>query len=97
MMFNFNDKEKDDYCPHCSQPEEEIDGAYVETELDDPRDIVDRYYNHFTESVTNEEELYEAIVSLFNESYLYAWKKSLLTDIESKIEALSIVDKQNER
>lgn len=96
-MWNFNQEDEDDCCPTCgcnnhSGAPEEVQYLEYQTDLESPEELVLRYVDAFKDQVKCEEDLYIVVGAMFNDVYSYALKKSFISDIDSKMEALKYLD-----
>lgn len=83
FVFNQNDDNREIY--------QKFNTMELEIEIDDPNEIVDEYFK-IIKNASNQNELYNLLIDLFNEGVLYARKFFLLEQIEEKIEELNYLN-----
>lgn len=83
FVFNQNDDNREIY--------QKFNTMELEVEIDDPNEIVDEYFE-IIKNASNQNELYNLLIDLFNEGVLYARKFLLLEQIEEKIEELNYLN-----
>lgn len=83
FVFNQNDDNREIY--------QKFNTMELEVEIDDPNEIVDEYFE-IIKNASNQNELYNLLIDLFNEGVLHARKFLLLEQIEEKIEELNYLN-----